>query len=665
MAITPIENGDPYRFAKAKQPRRVVRSDVLRPLSGKRRGLQAGAGIRGLTDRGLDSEQRRWWRTFEGDVDVFAMILKPAYLLPPWTLTEVEDGAGSESELELLRMFFHRPDGRLSCSAILWVTAVRLTALGEAYWLLRREVDPEDEEQIRKQKEESKRPGELLGTFAKQFQERFGKSPSLEIMHQAKERVETMAKQPIGFEWLQGAVKRKKDEPEVFVQVVGEFGKTAEFPASDIVEFMWPDPVRGGGLNLLKVLEPYSDTTVQIMVMNRDAARTGGMADLLLVVPGISRDERDRLEESMLDRADPARSDELFIPMVARQDVPFEDKPVQSAYSVELSKRGREMGWPDFDDRIMYRKSGVTGVPGALVGRYKDVNRSNMDAQRRELFEERVQPLCNMMSQEITEQIIIEQFGIESYEFGFEDVDLRTEEFAQKQDSERMREGVLTWAQRYEKEHGKKNLETMLERLEALGADPELLQSPMIYSGNKWLFLSDLAGEEEPEPAPVAGVAARQPALPPLPEEQGEGQPSNKVPEEAGDVAEAAKALDTWQRAATRALRETGFAEALNEAAVMRMYLAPDIWELTVERLERAEEPSDVSDAFAPLRAGVRSQEELLKLLQDEGDVAAQTLERGLQAVYADRRMRQALAMRNAAEAHPDAQVPFETATSE
>jgi len=677
MRISVPSNDDGLRFAKARQGQPAPRgADSMQPYSGARRGLDASAAgrIGWLDATSAGSQQQRLWRTWQGDADVFAMLLKPAYLLPPWRLDEVEEGAGSDAELEILKMFFHRPDGRLSFSAILWVTAVRLTALGEAHWLLRRNPDPIMDDQqsgtvttrLLKQIEQ-KDPG-LWKAFVE-----LGDDGMSTMLARVAQDVQGVAKRPIGFEWMQGAVMRKPNDPTRFVQQVGQIGKK-DYPQEDVVEFVWPNPATGKGLNLLEALEPYSNASVQVMVMNRDAARTGGMADLALVIPGISPAERMRLEALMLDRADPARSDEYYVPIVVRQETMPDERTPAGAYSVELSRKGRDMTWTDFDDRLVYRKSGITGVSAALTGRYKDVNRSNMEEQRRQLFEERVGPLTELVADNVNEQILVEQFGIESWELGFEEVDLRSEEFAQRQDTEQFADGTLTWADRYLKKHGKTKLDDMLERLQGLGANVNLLRTPLMKSGQNLVWLADLAKVKPEEASAAAGLGEQfgesvLPALahpakpsagePPLPVKTGEESP----PAQAGvDVAGAAttpglgkalESLDAWQKHAAQALRENGFAEAEWQAATARQYLAADLWEWALEKLEQARTVVEVSDVFAPLRKGLRDAELLMsKAVQVDPGIAAD-LQDGLLTIYAERRQRIARELQTAAEEAP------------
>lgn len=579
--------GDPQRFAKASTP--LVWPHRV-PSGGLPQGLTQSQGVLASGGKALARTDQRNWRTFKGDIDIFSLGIKVGDLLPAWKFVEVAPGQGVEANKDLLDDFFHRPDGRLTMQAVLEVTAMRLFLKGAAHWLLRR---PLGAGQIQAATDESAR------AFAWSQQTQGIVSPRLLTLCKdaAATEMQSLLSQPLGFEWLQGDVQRDPNDSNFFVQSIDD-RRRRRFAAADIIEFVKPDPEgTAGGLNRLSALEPWSDASVQVFVMNRDMARTSGMADLMLVISGITGDERDRLEALMLSRADSARTDETYIPLIVRSETMGEED--LKVGSVELSHKEREGMWSDFDDVLRTRKSGALGIPRVFGGDHRDMNRSTAELLYRMAYEGAIGKTALLIEENVNDLLIMDQLGIEDWKFEFEQPEYRTSDVVLEQAVTRLQNGGTTFFQFYAQEHGQDAADELVDMLEERGFDGEAMKLPHVISGGQWKGLGEVLGRKV-APGAVGAVPAVAGAVPPplaLLAEEEEGPPAEQVP---GMM----KSLDAWQKAANIGVRRHD--DALQDEPALlqaQVGLPVALWSDVYAGLSSAQTIGEVSNVFAPVRA--------------------------------------------------------------
>ena len=584
-----LAKGSPFTLPLNKAAAR----DKLRP--GKRLNADQGRDdpFSFLT---LEAERQRiarLWSTYHGDIDIFAMVRQVMRRVPPWELQETEFGKGAEANERLLLDFFHRPDGTNSCQAILRSTIARLKMIGNAYWLLRYVGDEDDAgggEALAK----------MRGPVAEEVADRTGmtKAEVIGIMEGA-----LSGTQPIGFEYLEGAV-RYDGKDGVWKQAVSS-GQPKTYRPERVIEFKSLDPA-GGVLSELRWLEPWSDASVQTFILNRDGVRTGGMADKLIVLYGVSAKEAIRIEGYMADRADPARTEDTWLPIVTHATAAIEGQRL-GVDSVELSSKGRDAQHGQFDETLRIRKSGVTGVPLSTVSEYRSVNRANMAEDNRKLIEHEIWPDCTDMAVAITENVIVEYFGITDWQFGFEKPDTRGQELAHKQDIEDLRSGVTTPYNYWVQVHGKAATEEMLKEIAAAGGDVELTKVPWYVSGGQWTPMTDIIGEVSTEGAKApASPALPLPVSPEAEEEAGAGQEGAEAGRTQPAPEQLERALDIWQKAATEVFRKTGAAYDPGASNVAAQMLPRQMYEYVDRRLWSAQSVPEISMAFKDARAVIQ-----------------------------------------------------------
>jgi len=566
--------------------------DKLRP--GGRLGLTAGEEDP-YNFFGVESKRQalqRLWATYHNDIDIFAMARQVMRRIPPWKLEEAERGQGDQANERILNDFFHRPDGVNSCQAILRCTIARLKMIGDAYWLLRYAGD-EDEAGGSSSESLMKVRGPLAEAIAKRTE--LTKAEVDDVLDGVLSGV-----QPIGFEYLEGAMIFNKDAG-TWTQAVGNTG-TKTHIADRVVRFQNLDPA-GGVLSELKWLEPWSDASVQTFILNRDGVRTGGMADMLIVMYGVSETEARRLEAWMMDRADPARTEDMWLPIITHA-TGMENQRV-GVDSVKLSDKGRDAQHGQFDDALRVRKSGTTGVPLSTVGEWKSVNRANMEEDNRKLIEYEVWPDCMDMAVAITENIVVEKFGIMDWTFGFEKPDTRNQELAHKQDIEDLRSGVTTPYAYWVERHGMAAADEMLREIKLAGGDIELAKIPWYVSGGKWTPMTDIIGETGAVQATPA--ATPEEGIPQSPaDETGSGTTEQAVaPQPAPEQLE--RTLDAWQKSATDVFRKTGVAYDPSASNVAAQMLPRQMYSYVDRRLCYAQSVPEISMAFKDARAVIQT----------------------------------------------------------
>jgi hypothetical protein len=571
---------------------------------------------------GKARERKSLMRAWEQDLDLVAMTWAMMQHVPRWQLEERERGRGNETNRTLLEQFFHRPDGRQSFQALLRLTAARYKLLGDSYYLLKK-PNAEMEDLARRGRQLARSvvgklrktlPGlegsdaeQLESTFREQFQRQLGQLENV----------------PPGFEFLDGDVERLGDE---YVQTIS-IGKSKTFPAERIIEFRSPSP-KGGKFNLMKALRPWSDASVRVFQLNRAGAQTGGMADMLIAIDGISDTERKRLEARMMSRADPRRDVDQYLPMIVRAQSLDPDQRVRLD-SAQLTQRERDAKWQEWDHELKKRKSGAMQVALSQVGEYRHVNRATKDQSKRDLVEEAVSITLDLCDT-ITERIIVETLGIEDWVLGIEEPDLRDAEFAHKQDMQDQESGVMSLWDRWVARHGVWYAEDMAERVaELIDEDTELVEArlkiPQVKVGKDWLPITDILPD-----APVAADASEEAGAPAEPanidtgaaggseENSGEDGPAGP-PDEEGQQAgpdEMLAALDTWQKSTVEAMRNTGLAYDPAASVAALQVLPEGVHECIDQLLFHAETQADISNAFAPARKAIRAGRDRLAKIQ-------------------------------------------------
>ena len=603
MAIRPLtRDHSNVSLLQKSGPRSLPGPDTLRPGRDRKRGGGDVAGSYGIMS--LQSERDRQTRllnTYKGDIDVFAMVRQVMRRLPPWTLTETVPDAGDAQHKALLDSFFHLPDGENTCQQIVRCTVARMKMLGKAHWVLRRLTD-----------ETAAVPGGVLA-MQRAVIETLAKSLGVDETA-ATAAVHDMlgANSPIGFELLNGAVRYDKQR-RVWQQATGSVGQPREFPEDDVLEFKIMDPA-GGVMSELERMEAWSDASVRVFKLNSDAVKTGGMADLLIVLYGSNKREVERLEALMEDRADPARTEDVWLPMVTHSTAP-EGQRV-GVEQVELSRRGRESLHLEFDKQLRVRKAGATGVPLAAVGEWQQLNRANMETADYILMQHEILPTCVDFAGQVNEQLLVDVFGYTDYEFGFEAVDLRGEEFAHEQDQAYLKTGILTPYAYWTKVHGEAGAEAMLEQLKKLGIDEAAAKIPWQYTNNRWAPMTEqipksLGGSETPPTAvKVPGLPGAQPegaVGAPAAAEGGMMPPAGEAPTApAADAAAMTKALDHWQEECTASLRKNGVVYCPEADAAAWRVLPQQMYLSLGKSLNSCTSAVEVSSAFKDARAVLR-----------------------------------------------------------
>jgi hypothetical protein len=596
---------------------------VTRPDAG--RGLRKGKGGGGaLTDNiggtmSLQSEYARISRlfnTYKYDIDVFAMVRQVMRRMPPWRLEETVPGAGTEANKVLLDSFFHLPDGENTCQQIVRCTIARMKMVGKAHWALRRL----DDQALR-----AAAPGSE-GALALQHNIVNALSKQFDLnLADANAAVQDLlgSRAPIGFELLAGALRYDKQR-RVWQQSTGGVGAGKEFAAEDVLEFKIMDPT-GGVMSELERLESWSDASVRVFKLNADAVKTGGMADLLIVLYGSNKREVERLEALMEDRADPARTEDVWLPMVTHSTAP-EGQRV-GVEQVELSRRGRESMHLEFDKALRVRKAGATGVPLQAVGEWQQVNRANMETADYILMQHEIMPWCEDFRGQVNEQLVVDVFGITDWEFGFDEVDLRGQEFAHEQDQDLLKTGALTPYDYWVKTHGGARAEAMLAAVVALGIDEAAVKIPWQFTGNKWAPITEqippaLGGPEPPKPPapvlPFGATTAVNPAnastnpaegnaAPPAeggtPPAPGGMMPPN-VPAANADAM--MKSLDHWQEECTVSMRKSGLVYCPEADAAAWRVLPQQMYLSLGKSLNSCTSVVEISNTFKDARGVLR-----------------------------------------------------------
>lgn len=633
QAVTPDRMADLAQKAVGPSPLR----DMLRPSRERRSPRETTTGTRDILPlQGLAraARQRKLFRAWEADLDLVAMVMKMTSTLPRWKLEEREAGQGSPENHMLLEQFFHLPDGRHSFQTILRLTLGRMRLLGDCHWLMRYPDGGDG-------KGGDGKGGSVQKTQRARLHQRIAESIGPQLVEAIEEVtpgdrgliaravadvVTASASAPIGFEWLEGDVQYNAPE-DTYVQTIG-FGSTKKYDAIEVVEFRVLSPT-GKPLNTMQLTEKWSDASVQVFGLNRSAARTGGMTDMLLVVNGISAHDRKLLEAKMLSRADPRRQDDYWVPMVMRAEGVEDGVDV---HSVELSKRARDAMWEAFDEGLKVRKSGAMQVPLGMVGEYKQINRANMDFQQRELVSD-VFSIGSDICEATTEQVIVERLGIEDWVLALEEPDLRNEEFAHRQDTVDQETGVLSLFDRMVARHDPYYVEQLAARLadvSELSPDEitERLKVPMMKVGKEWVWLDDLIDvEEEVEepvtaPAPAATFEGPPGETPGTPGDEGAAS-TDGTPAQSAEVTrtlatpEAMLAtLDDWQRGATERWRAVGIAYDDEGAAEALKVLPSAVWRAIDVMLHRATTPAGISDAFMRPRRLLRETDAIIKRVE-------------------------------------------------
>ena len=571
------------QLAKASPRGSLAGRDRRRP-KGQRGASQRSESMMGLTGTAR-GQFERWMKTFHYDIDVYAMYRQIMKRTPNWKLDEVVLGKGNPQNKEGLEQFFHLPDGRHPCQQILRATVARTSMIGDAYWLLRY-VGDEERSKAYGLLRKTIQDGEVRGMVEKALE------PMLEGVT------------PIGFEYLAGSVVWDKDE-KVWVQAIGS--QVVEHPEQDVVRFENMDPA-GGPMNTLRWLEAWSDASVSTFKLNADAVATGGMTDTLVILYGVSNNERRRIEALAYDRADPARVDEQYIPMFVNASGMPGDRI--GAQAVELSQRGREAGFGEFDKELRIRKAGATGTPLSAVGEFRSVNRATMEEMTRMMVEFEIWPSCTDLAESVTEQIIAERFSVDDWEFAFAKPDTRSAELAHQQETDNVKNGATAPYNRWVDLHGQEQADVMLANLAQQGDDEERYKVPWVVSGGKWMPMTDAGGEEAAPMALEGQPGAKAAAEGVAGDEQGNGagatsQPGQEQPtgnkRDAGKAStptEMAASLDSWQATATSTLRKRGTAVDDDALAKVNTVLPSVLVEHISTRLVSAETPHDVSDAF-------------------------------------------------------------------
>ena len=491
MAIRPLTRTSQSNVSLLQKARTgaLTVPDTLRSNRNRKRGDADSTTGSFLSLQSERDRLSRLFNTYKHDIDIFAMVRQVMRRMPPWTLVETVPGAGDEQHKAVLDSLFHLPDGENTCQQIVRCTVARMKMVGKAHWVLRR-LD----------EEAAALPGGAL-SLQRNIVQALAKQFDLNVS-EANNAVHDLlgANAPIGFELLGGALRYDKQR-RVWEQSAGT-SSLKEFPAEDVLEFKVMDPT-GGVMSELERLESWSDASVRVFKLNADAVKTGGMADLLIVLYGSNKREVERLEALMEDRADPARTQDVWLPMVTHSTAP-EGQRV-GVEQVELSRRGRESQHIEFDKGLRVRKAGATGVPLQAVGEWQQVNRANMETADYILMQHEIMPWCEDFAGQVNEQLVTEVFGYTDWEFGFEQMDMRGQEFAHTQDQDLLKTGVLTPYDYWVQAHGKDRADAMLEQVVKLGIDEQAMKIPWQYTGNKWAPVTEqvpaaLGGPEPPKP---------------------------------------------------------------------------------------------------------------------------------------------------------------------
>lgn len=566
-----------------------------RKLGGGDDGRPDGlGGVFGLEARLL--QFRRQMGIWHEDIDIFAMVRQVMRRVPPWTLEETVRGQGDEASEAALRDLFHLPDGRSPLQCILRVTVGRLKMTGEAHWLLRYPDDEfgGDDQALVKHRERL-----MAGLLSAGYDHGVAKQAAEDALRSDR---------PIGFEYLPGAVAWDKTRG-AWVQMTAP-GKTRVLTKHQerVVTFRTDDPA-GGPLSENQWLAMWSDASIATFRLNRDSVRTGGMADLLILLYGVTERDATRIQAEMWDRADPARTEDYYIPIVAQAMAGPGERV--GADSVELSKKGRDANWLEFDSELKVRKSGATGVPLSSVGEYRHVNRSIIEWADRALVEHEVLPWCEDLEAAIQEHVVVGAMGITDWRFGFKAVDTRNQELAHSQDQDLLKTGVISPYEYWTKTHGPETAEAMLRDIAAQGLDAEQMKLPWYLSGGKWMPLSQIVAPGSAAASPAASPPA---ATPPESPEESLADEGGAVLQQGLAAPEAMlQALDAWQQATTEAMRRGGLAVADDEGAAAAQSLPRHMWMEVAKRLYYARSVPEVSETFRDARAVLRKARQRLE----------------------------------------------------
>lgn len=425
------------------------REDVLRPNPDALRGFVEGYYVPGLPGY-MRQHERKLWNTVDADPDVSGGIAKVARkgMMLPWSIKEVEPGKGNPAHVQLLHDFFRYPNLRDNMTQILWVTYFRLKALGRCYWrILRRKVDGGAVETI-----STAMGGVLEGVFKSSG---FVKELEAKVRRELESMIDDDT--PVGFEWLQGQIDplldqfgRFRNDKMAYVQTVGFGLKTQYFPKRDIVEFRRPHP--GGGIqdwSEVRLIERYSDASLWAFVQNRDILRGVAAAKKVLLLAGISPEDRDRFELDLMRRCDPASIDEYAVPMVLRAN----RKDDMGMQVEDFGVDNQDAKFPEWEDQMQYKKGEVINVNSAMLGKTARLNRANMDAIALDLAEE-VNSIRVMVEESINKGIVVDSFGFMDVEWRQDEMDSRPIKERHSELRDDLHDGAVTMGQYVEQMHG-------------------------------------------------------------------------------------------------------------------------------------------------------------------------------------------------------------------
>lgn len=568
-------------------------------------GLQRRTG----TGHTLDNMARnmvisRLMRTRLKDPDVFAGMDRIRSRVPESRIVESpgNEGTGDETVKAEIESVFHRPDGAHSYRQILAVTADRLKCIGAAHWLFRRAGDMREGL--------SKR----IDQFARVLHEGGIPASALPLLSKALDDAvsgslaSASAGDVVGFEWLQGYVARDTEDKARFVQVVGGSTPNKKYwPAENIVEFIRMNPHDGGPLSALEAVEEQSDASLWAFMLNRDAARTGGMADLMLAIEGMSEAERDRLMALMYQRANPSQTDLSWIPIVIRLTSTFQGRaPV--VHDVSLSKKDRDAQWLEWDKGIDKRKFGILGTPAPLVKEWQTMNRSATETLNQTFFDYTWWPLFEDINEPINDRLIVEEMGSDQWCHEFVKPDFRSTDERHKQETTNLENGLVTPYAQFVDENGQLEADRVYDELKKRGLDADSWKMPWLKQGKGWLPLTSVVPPEGGVAADFDPLAAAMRAEgAPLPDENGEDDDDDGNPfEEKPAVEKSLQVLDSWQSVAADAVRHNLDPTTAWPANDSVADIPEELMVAVDEALEKATTVQDVSDAFAPARAELR-----------------------------------------------------------
>jgi hypothetical protein len=556
---------------------------------------------------------QRQWKTRRRDPDIFASHDRIRSRVPEHQFVEAAgfEGKADEGSKTELESVFHRPDGRHTFRQMLAVSVDRYKSIGSAHWLLRRAGDVASDLDGR------------IDQFAKTLGDNGVPLKAIPLLSDALSKAVgdqldgRSGSDVVGFEWLQGYVLRDQHDETRFIQVVG--GSTPRekfFPERDIVEFIQQDPEHGDPLSSLEAIEAWSDASIWAFMLNRDAARTGGMADLLLAVEGMSEPERKRLMGLMLQRANPSQSDLSWIPIIVRLTSTYQGRP-PVIHDVSLSKKDRDAQWGDWDESLDKRKAATTGVPLPLTKEWKMLNRATGEVLERAFKDYTWWPLFCDIAETTNDRLVVDELGIMDWVFEFIEPDFRSSEERFRQEMQQVEAGLTTPYNAVTDLHGVQEADRILADLNGRGLDGDVWKLPWHKTGKGWVPITTVlrgasgdqgGGEFDPLASAVEGAMSEgeEPGV----DEDADGdngQASGGAGPAAPDLEKSLRVLDDWQKACGEAVR----AGADPQTAWPDQWTVDDVDAGAMadvdERLAGAETPQAVSDAFAPARRELRN----------------------------------------------------------